>query len=149
MRDRHLTRPSPARSAQMSLVKGRGNKSTELLLASIMRRGKIVGWRRNQQVFGRPDFVFRKQQLAVFVDGCFWHGCKRCGRRPPQANAVFWSHKIQNNIARDRKVGHHLRSKGWKVVRFWEHELGDKNAVLGKLRRSAGPAGRPFGGRGK
>ena len=149
MRRRQVVRPSPERSLQMSLVKGQGNKSTENSLASILRGERIIGWRRHRRIFGRPDFAFPKPRLAVFVDGCFWHGCKRCDRRQPRSNAVFWSQKIRANITRDRKVGRHLRASGWTVVRFWEHDLKNKDAVLrklGKVMRQA--AGRQFEGRG-
>ena len=65
------------RSEVMSRIRGRGNKDTELALAKLLRRHRITGWRRNQPVFGKPDFVFPKLKLAVFVDGCFWHGCPK------------------------------------------------------------------------
>ncbi len=59
------------RSEVMSRIRGRGNKATELALAKLLRRHRITGWRRNQAVFGKPDFIFPKLKLAVFVDGCF------------------------------------------------------------------------------
>jgi DNA mismatch endonuclease (patch repair protein) len=64
------------RSAVMSLIRGHGNKDTELRLIKIFRLFGIIGWRRKQKLFGKPDFVFRKQRVVVFVDGCFWHGCR-------------------------------------------------------------------------
>ncbi len=83
----------------------------------------------------RPDFVFRKVRVAVFVDGCFWHGCPKHGTQP-KTNAPFWRKKITNNKARDRRVNHVLRGRGWKVVRIWEHELRRKNEAR-LLRRLA------------
>jgi DNA mismatch endonuclease (patch repair protein) len=63
------------RSAVMSLIRGRGNKETELKLITLMRAHGIGGWRRGSKLPGRPDFVFPRERLAVFIDGCFWHGC--------------------------------------------------------------------------
>ena len=70
----------------------------------------------------KPDFVFRRGKTAVFVDGCFWHGCPEHGTQP-KTNAAFWRGKISANRVRDRPVTRTLRAKGWKVVRIWEHEL--------------------------
>ena len=74
----------------------------------------------------RPDFVFLKQRVVVFVDGCFWHGCPIHGTRP-KTNAAFWRKKISTNRTRDRLVTRTLRSRGWRVWRIWEHELARKD----------------------
>ncbi|MEP6889457.1 MAG: hypothetical protein ABI955_02025 [Nitrospirota bacterium] len=76
------------RSEIMSRVRGKGNKATEIVLVALLRRNHISGWRRRIKVFGNPDFFFRKHRLAVFVDGCFWHGCPRHGTLPA-TNRVF------------------------------------------------------------
>lgn len=110
----------------MSRIRGRGNKATELALAKLFRRYKITGWRRNQKVFGKPDYVFRQVRLALFVDGCFWHGCPKHGTRP-KSNVAFWKKKFARNQARDRLVTRTLRSGNWRVLRIWEHELARKN----------------------
>lgn len=78
---------------------------------------------------GKPDFVFRRVRVAVFVDGCFWHGCSRC-KRPPKSNVVFWENKVLVNQRRDRRVASALRRSGWKVIRVRECEL--KDVVLRK-----------------
>jgi DNA mismatch endonuclease, patch repair protein len=70
----------------------------------------------------RADFVFRKERVAVFVDGCFWHGCPRHATKP-KGNAAFWRKKLAANKARDRRVNRALRRAGWRVLRLWEHEL--------------------------
>ena len=80
----------------------------------------------------RPDFVFPHRRLAVFVDGCFWHGCPKHETKP-KSNAAFWRNKFARNIARDRLVTRTLRRAGWRVLRIWEHELARKNAA--RLRR--------------
>jgi len=123
------------RSEVMSRIRSRGNKATELELAKIFRANRITGWRRNQPVFGRPDFVFRKVRVAVFVDGCFWHGCPQHATKP-RTNAAFWRKKFAANKARDLVVNRTLRKARWKVVRIWEHELERKHLpkALRKLR---------------
>jgi DNA mismatch endonuclease (patch repair protein) len=110
------------RSEVMSRIKGKGNKDTELAMIQILRKFHISGWRRNQAVFGKPDFVFRKQKLALFVDGCFWHACPLHGTIPKN-NRAFWEEKLQANRERDKRVTRQLRRMGWRVVRVWEHEL--------------------------
>jgi DNA mismatch endonuclease (patch repair protein) len=125
---------SPAkRSEVMSRIRGRGNKATELALIDLMRRHHITGWRRNQPLFGKPDFVFRKQRLAVFVDGCFWHGCPKHANLPV-GNREFWQKKLDANRKRDRLVMRELRRRGWRVMRIWEHELVTRNE-RGLIRR--------------
>ncbi len=110
------------RSALMARIKGRGNLSTEMRLIALMRAKGIKGWRRNQRLPGRPDFVFRQEKVAVFVDGCFWHGCP-IHYTKPASSANFWSKKVKANKARDRRINRLLRAEGWIVVRIWEHEL--------------------------
>ena len=138
------------RSEVMSRIRGRGNKDTELTLARLLRAHKITGWRRHQLVRVavecswlsverkhtsprpspqrgegvrvRPDFVFRQARLAIFVDGCFWHGCPKHATWPAN-RAAWWRRKLHANKARDRLVTRTLRKAGWRVLRIWEHEL--------------------------
>ena len=124
------------RSEVMSRIRSRGNKATEIALAKLFRRNKITGWRRNQKIFGKPDFVFYKLKLAIFVDGCFWHSCPKHGTQPA-GNRSFWKKKFARNIARDRLVNRTLRLAGWHVLRIWEHELAKRNEAR-LLRRISG-----------
>jgi DNA mismatch endonuclease (patch repair protein) len=121
------------RSKNMAAIRGRGNKSTELRLVSLFKENKITGWRRHPaDIAGRPDFIFRKPKVAVFIDGCFWHGC-RCSVSP-KSNAEFWNNKISANKKRDRLVTKALKEEGWRVVRIWEHDLKKSGAkVLSKI----------------
>ena len=121
----------------MSRIKSKGNKKTELRLISLFRSSRITGWRRGSKLHGKPDFIFSHPKLAVFVDGCFWHGCPKHGTKPKQ-NAKFWREKITRNKARDRKVNRLLRARGWSVLRIWEHELSRKNEArcVGRIRRA-------------
>jgi DNA mismatch endonuclease (patch repair protein) len=134
------------RSEVMSRIRSRGNKETELALARLLRRHRITGWRRHFQVriaergmrnsgaHGvtrpafrvKPDFVFRQVRLALFVDGCFWHGCPKHATKPKN-NRAFWQKKLAGNKARDQLVTRRLRRAGWRVQRVWEHELAKKN----------------------
>jgi len=110
------------RSEIMSKIRSRGNKRTELAMVKLLRANKIRGWRRHYPIFGTPDFVFPKQRVALFVDGCFWHGCPKCFRLPT-TNTVFWKRKVEANKSRDKLVNFTLRKGGWKIVRVWEHQL--------------------------
>jgi DNA mismatch endonuclease (patch repair protein) len=136
------------RSEVMSRIRGRGNKDTELALARLLRANGITGWRRQVNLtIGRrrreethssrqnpvrassprllrvkPDFVFRKARLAVFVDGCFWHGCPKHATKLAN-NRSFWKKKLAGNKTRDRVVNRALRRAGWQVIRIWECEL--------------------------
>jgi len=117
----------------MSKVRGSGNASTEIKLIALFRQTGIKGWRRKQRVFGKPDFVFKQAKLAVFVDGCFWHGHPTLGRIP-KSNRRFWLEKIAKNKARDRHVNRQLKAAGWTVIRFWENEAGSGKGSL-KVKR--------------
>jgi DNA mismatch endonuclease, patch repair protein len=116
------------RSALMSRIRASGNRDTELRLMTLFREHRITGWRRNARVFGKPDFVFSRDKLAVFVDGCFWHrhqGCKFA--YTPKSRLEFWGRKFDNNMARDKIVTQTLRQRGWKIVRIWECQLHRKH----------------------
>lgn len=125
------------RSGIMSKIRGAGNRATELRLIRIFKAASINGWRRKQNLTGRPDFVFRKQRVAVFVDGCFWHGCVKHGGQPG-TNAEFWKKKLNKNIERDRFVNRTLMKQGWRVLRIWQHELTerDQTRLLTRLSRT-------------
>jgi DNA mismatch endonuclease (patch repair protein) len=153
------------RSQVMSRIRSRGNAATELALARLLRKNGITGWRKHIQIVTaslntssglrppsphpmrrrnrgegvkvRPDFVFRKERLAVFVDGCFWHGCPRHATRP-RGNAAFWREKFARNKDRDKLVNRALRRAGWRVIRIWECALrrGSIKLVLRRIRRT-------------
>jgi DNA mismatch endonuclease (patch repair protein) len=125
------------RSQMMAAVHSKGNRSTELRLRDLLISNNIVGWRVNvADVIGRPDFVFDKEKVAVFVDGCFWHGCYK-HRSIPSSNTEYWENKIKSNIARDKHVHRKLRCLGWHVLRIWEHELekSPQNAIRRIVRK--------------
>jgi len=112
------------RSERMSRVRGTANKSTEMRVAAFLIRNGVRGWKRHPAVIpGRPDFFFAEQQLAVFVDGCFWHCCPYCRRNMPRNRNGFWRQKIRGNRMRDIRTNRLLRSRGFHVLRIWEHAL--------------------------
>ncbi|NBV22498.1 MAG: very short patch repair endonuclease [Proteobacteria bacterium] len=167
------------RSDVMSRIRSRGNANTELALVRVFRANGITGWRRQvklvvesressaesrrvssprlstlgSRLAVRPDFVFPKLRLAVFVDGCFWHGCPRHGTQP-KGNGAFWRKKLAANVARDRRVNRALRRSGWRVLRIWEHALkwtakqqakgglGAEGRLLQRVWKAMGAAGR-------
>ena len=124
------------RSEVMSRIRGHGNKETELALMKLLRSYRISGWRRHQAVFGKPDFVFPAVQVAVFVDGCFWHGCPKHSTMP-RNNRPFWTKKLAANKARDRLVSRTLRRAGWRVVRIWEHDLAKRASACASRIKAA------------
>lgn len=118
----------------MRAVRATGNRSTELKLIALFRAAHITGWRRKVRLFGRPDFVFSSLRVAVFVDGCFWHGCPR-HLRSPASNVDYWAKKIARNRSRDVLVSRQLRREGWRVIRIWEHELRQPDRLRRRLIR--------------
>lgn len=126
------------RARNMAAIKGRGNKSTEIAFIKIFHLNRINGWRRyTKRLTGSPDFIFPKYKIAIFTDGCFWHGCPKCYIRP-KTNIKFWAKKISDNINRDRLVNKLLRKQGWKVLRFWEHQIKKKSSesyIIKKIKK--------------
>ncbi len=124
------------RGQLMSRVRSTGNLTTEKRLVSLLRAAGMTGWRRHQPLPGRPDFVWPKAKVALFVDGCFWHG-HDCGRNlTPRTNVEAWRDKIKRNQARDRRATRVLRKLGWKVVRIWECRLSkDSDRCVRRIRQ--------------
>lgn len=143
------------RSEVMSQIRGKGNRSTELALVKVFRKTGIKGWRRHVVIkikmkesrnsspgkkvptlVIKPDFVFRKERVAMFTDGCFWHRCPLHSNFPKK-NREFWIRKLNGNVERDRLVNRELRKAGWRIIRIWEHELSrDTTALVRKMQRS-------------
>ena len=114
------------RSAIMSKIRSKNNKSTELKLIAYFKSNGIKGWRRDYKVKGKPDFVFLNKKVAVFVDGCFWHG-HNCRNLTPSDNKEYWDEKRKRNMQRDIEVTDLFEKRGWTVIRIWECELKKKN----------------------
>lgn len=108
------------RSYCMSRIRGKDTKPEILLRKAVWSMG--LRYRLKPRMTGNPDFYFPKPKVAVFVDGCFWHGCPEHWTKPKK-NVGFWETKIQKNTARDRLVNDELNRHGWTVIRVWEHEI--------------------------
>lgn len=88
----------------------------------------------------RPDIVFTRRRLAVFIDGCFWHGCE-AHSTTPRTNTIYWTSKLSRNLARDRRNDAALRAEGWQVLRIWEHEQVENAVASVLLRYGSGDVG--------
>lgn len=130
------------RRKAMRAVKSKGTKPERQLFSMLTGMG-LKGWRKHaDDVTGKPDVVFEKEKIAIFVDGCFWHGCPHC-KRPlkPQTNREYWKQKINRNVERAKKYNRQLAKKGWTVIRIWEHEMRNENSrqqISFKLRQILG-----------
>lgn len=123
------------RSRIMARVRSTGNESTELKVIQFLREKGLKGWRRNFPLPGKPDFAYPKLRIAIFVDGCFWHGCrKHC--RLPLSNQEYWIAKIERNKARDKAISKEVKMAGWEVIRIWEHEI-RTSRMMRKLKKVA------------
>lgn len=125
------------RSKVMSGIRSRNNRSTEQAFITYLRKFGITGWRTHYALPGKPDFVFIQQRIAIFVDGCFWHGCPMCydGHVPFQ-NKKYWVPKLARNQRRDRRNNRELRKAGWHVFRVRECSIsGRKPALFAALTR--------------
>ncbi len=115
----HVTKA--VRSKIMAAIRSRGNTTTEVPLRRLLWAAGLRGYRKHWPVFGKPDFAWPGRKVAVFVDGCFWHGCT-C-KRLPRTNTDYWRTKIDRNRVRDRRVAQRLRREGWRVLRIRECAL--------------------------
>ncbi len=118
----------------MAAIRSSGNATTELAFAALLQRGGVSGWKPHPVLAGSPDFGFSRARLAIFVDGCFWHGCS-LHTKVPVNNQAYWIAKVQRTRARDRLATRKLRAKGWRVMRVWEHCLREPQAASGVMRR--------------
>lgn len=117
------------RSEIMKKVRSKNNKSTELKLIQIFKENNIHGWRRNYKVKGHPDFVFLGRKIAIFVDGCFWHG-HDCRNTKPKDNQKYWDKKRERNMKHDKEITEYFENRGWTVIRIWECELKNINRQI-------------------
>lgn len=109
------------RSRIMSSIRGKNTKpeiTIRRLLWSKGMRYRI----HNKRVFGIPDITNRSKSIAIFIDGCFWHGCSICYKEP-KTNTGFWRDKVKRNAVRRKQVVAHLKKENWTVLEYWEHEI--------------------------
>lgn len=120
------------RSEIMARVRAR-NTSPELAVRRALYASGLR-YRVHQRVHGaRPDIVFGRRKIAVFIDGCFWHMCP-VHFRLPSTNAAYWKKKVNSNVERDSRQDRELKALGWTVLRFWEHEVDkDVNGIVARI----------------
>jgi DNA mismatch endonuclease (patch repair protein) len=106
---------------RLSKVRSRGTKIEKLFEAAIRKLG-YTNLFVPKEICGRPDFADPSSKVAVFLDGCFWHGHSRC-YKAPKHNLEYWQEKVQNNKKRRRDVRRKLKKKGWLVLEFWECDI--------------------------
>lgn len=112
------------RKLNMSRIQGK-NTGPEVKLRKLLFAEGIRGYRIHFNLPGKPDIVFTKKKIVIFIDGCFWHKCSVCFQEP-DTRKEFWMKKIQSNVDRDKKVNEQLRSEGWTIIRIWEHDVRKK-----------------------
>lgn len=112
------------KNGSLSTTVGRSRLMSLIKSESSIEKNPFIGLylRKKQKIFGKPDFSNMKRKIAVFIDGCYWHGCP-LHYKSPKTNTAFWDNKIRSNILRDFKVNKILEAEGFAVIRIWEHEL--------------------------
>ncbi len=119
------------RSYCMSRIPGK-NTQPELLLRKTLSGAGIRGYRLQYKIIGKPDIVFPKKKIAIFIDGCFWHKCPKCFISPG-TNKGFWKKKVDSNIQRDKTVNLKLKEMRWAVLRIWEHDISNKKIIKRRI----------------
>ena len=109
------------RSRIMSRIRSK-NTEPEIALKKLL---KGAYFRYQPKAYGKPDFALKNKRIAIFIDGCFWHKCPICYKKP-KSNVAYWIPKIKRNVQRAKEVENKLKKEGWKVVRIWEHEVMSK-----------------------
>jgi DNA mismatch endonuclease (patch repair protein) len=106
------------RSRIMSKIRSKNTKP-ELILKKLLKGTHL---RQHPNIEGKPDFGSKSKKIAIFIDGCFWHKCKKCYSEP-KSNKKYWLPKIERNVQRAKEVNNELRKQGFRVIRVWEHEV--------------------------
>ena len=126
--------PDEVRSQIMAKIPSQ-KTTIELLFAKYLREEKIK-YRSGKQIYGKPDFKLFGHKIVIFCDGDFWHGYKY-KKNSIKSNTSFWNAKIQRNIERDKEVNNKLEKMGYKVIRFWEHEIKkEQNKCIETIKKS-------------
>ncbi|MCS6956550.1 MAG: very short patch repair endonuclease [Patescibacteria group bacterium] len=115
------------RSFNMSKIRSLNTKIEKAFRSLLYKNGYFKYTINNKKITGNPDIFFPKKKLAIFIDGCFWHGCKKCFKKP-KSNLEYWHKKISRNLLRDKEINKKLKKEKIKFLRFWGHEI--KNNLL-------------------
>lgn len=123
------------RSEIMRAIKSKNTEIERVLRKELSKKGYRFGINVSK-LAGKPDIVFKKKRLAIFLDSCFWHGCKKhC--RMPETRRAYWKAKIENNRKQDKKVKKIYKKMGWTVLRFWEHQINnDLSKVIREIKKN-------------
>lgn len=131
--------PPPTSLATRSVMRANRGRDTgpERVLRQGLRAAGLRGYRISRRVEGvRPDVVFGRSRVAVFVHGCFWHRCPTCSFPLPSSNRDFWKSKFSANRKRDARTKRSLQDRGWTVITVWSHEVdGDVTEVVARIAR--------------
>ena len=120
------------RSLIMSHIKSKNTVIEKVFRYFLWKEG--IRYRLNSKLFGKPDISIKKYKLVVFIDSCFWHGCKEhC--RIPHSNTKYWKEKINRNIKRDNEVSQYYVNNGWKIIRIWEHQINDAREIQKSIKK--------------
>lgn len=112
----------------MSRVRNKDSKIEIEFRKALWREGFRYS-KNSNKYFGKPDLVLKKYKTVIFIDSCFWHGCKKhC--RIPETNQKYWIIKIERNKKRDKEVNQYYKKEGWRVIRVWEHKLKSSNMEI-------------------
>jgi len=114
------------RSFCMSRIKGKWTKPE--LAVHNMLKGRKIRHIMHPAIDGSPDIIFKDKKVAVFIHGCFWHGCPKCFIKPA-SNKAYWSKKIAGNRRRDKNNVRRLKKAGWNVIVIWEHETRNSEGI--------------------
>lgn len=119
------------RSEIMSRIKSKNSKIEMLFRKELWKNG--LRYRKNsRKYFGKPDIVLAKHKIVIFIDSCFWHGCKKhC--RIPSVRRKYWTQKIARNIKRDKEVNKYYKKQDWKILRIWEHQIIRSKELVNKI----------------
>lgn len=118
----------------MSAIKSKDTKIEIDFRKRIWREG--FRYRKNsRKYFGTPDLVLKKYNAVIFLDSCFWHGCKKHFRLPA-TNQIYWKNKIKRNVSRDKEVNSFYKKNGWKILRFWGHDLNNNSdRIINRIKK--------------
>mgnify|MGYP001575952176 CR=1 FL=1 len=120
------------RSKIMSAIKSKDTKM-EIAFRKVLWNKGFRYSKNSSKYFGKPDLVLKKYKIVIFLDSCFWHGCKNHFRKPT-SNKNFWINKIERNKERDKKVNSYYKKNGWRIIRIWEHQIKkDKDVMIEKV----------------
>ena len=131
MRDGRAPVPKKEHTSRVMRANKAANTKPEILLRKALWNHNLKGYRLNwKKIPGRPDIVFAKKKIAIFVHGCFWHRCTRCNPNMPKSNIEFWNKKFSRNQERDNIKHQQLIDLGWKVITVWECEIKDDLSTI-------------------